>query len=89
MFVLPLLYITLSFYFLCFLVFFFLICLFVFLFHRFGCSPPACSRVQVEAFLSSLPLMFQRTVDVEAALGPALEAAALVRRDEMRCDEMI
>jgi hypothetical protein len=34
--------------------------------------------LQVDAFLNALPTMFKRSVDVEAALGPALEAAALL-----------
>ena len=36
------------------------------------------SRNVVEAFLDSLPLMFQNNVNVESAFGPALKAAYMV-----------
>lgn len=36
------------------------------------------SRTVVEAFLDSLPLMFQDNVNVESAFGPALRAAFMV-----------
>lgn len=36
------------------------------------------SRSVVEAFLDSLPSMFQENMNVESALGPALKAAFMV-----------
>lgn len=36
------------------------------------------SRHVVEAFLDSLPVMFQSSVNVESALGPALKASLMV-----------
>lgn len=36
------------------------------------------SRAVIDAFLDSLPSMFQETVNVESAFGPALKAAFMV-----------